>query len=90
MVSEIIRCISGRFNLIIILADDMGYSDLGCFGSEIKTILAHPEVRAEIDRDGLTELFALGPAVAPGSAVYKGINEIQRQRKQVLLYLKRY
>jgi len=24
-------------NLVVILADDMGYSDLGCFGSEIKT-----------------------------------------------------
>ena len=24
-------------NIILILADDMGYSDLGCFGSEIHT-----------------------------------------------------
>ena len=24
-------------NIIVILADDMGYSDLGCFGSEIST-----------------------------------------------------
>lgn len=46
------------------------------FGSEIKTILAHADVKAEVDRDGLTELFALGPAVSPGSAIYKGINEI--------------
>lgn len=69
---------------VFLARDPMGvkplfYSKKGSkliFGSEIKTILAHPEVRAEIDRDGLTELFALGPAVAPGSAVYKGINEI--------------
>lgn len=26
-----------RPNFLIILADDMGYSDLGCFGSEIET-----------------------------------------------------
>ncbi len=26
-----------RPNIVIILADDMGYSDMGCFGSEIKT-----------------------------------------------------
>lgn len=47
------------------------------FGSEIKTVLSYPEVKAEIDRDGLTELFALGPVVSPGSAIYKGINEIE-------------
>ena len=28
---------SGRPNIIVILVDDMGYSDIGCFGSEIRT-----------------------------------------------------
>ena len=71
-------------NQVFLARDPMGvkplfYSIKGSeiiFGSEIKTILAHPEVKAEVDRDGLTELFALGPSVAPGSAVYKGIKEI--------------
>ena len=46
------------------------------FGSEIKTILANPKIKREINREGLTELFGLGPAVAPGSAVFKDIKEI--------------
>ena len=29
--------ISKRPNIVVILSDDMGYSDLGCFGGEIKT-----------------------------------------------------
>lgn len=46
------------------------------FASEIKAILANPMVKAQIDREGITELFALGPAVAPGKAIYKNILEI--------------
>lgn len=46
------------------------------FGSEIKTILADPRIKREIDRESLTELFGLGPAVIPGSAVFKNIKEI--------------
>lgn len=46
------------------------------FGSEIKTILADPRIKREIDREGLTEIFGLGPARIPGSAVFKNIKEI--------------
>lgn len=46
------------------------------FGSEIKTLLAHPAVEPVLDRDGLCEIFALGPACIPGSGVFKGIREI--------------
>lgn len=46
------------------------------FGSEIKTILAHPTIKREVDMEGLTEIFALGPAAIPGSAIYKDIKEV--------------
>ncbi|EKQ53835.1 MULTISPECIES: asparagine synthase (glutamine-hydrolyzing) [unclassified Clostridium] len=46
------------------------------FGSEIKTILANPRIKREIDIEGLTEIFGLGPATIPGSAVYKNIEEV--------------
>jgi len=47
------------------------------FGSEIKALLKHPFVEPVVDRDGLTELFALGPANLPGSSVYKNIKEVK-------------
>ena len=46
------------------------------FGSEIKTILANPKIKREINREGLTELFGLGPAIIPGSAIFKDIKEV--------------
>jgi asparagine synthase (glutamine-hydrolysing) len=46
------------------------------FGSEIKTLLAHPYVDPIIDRDGLTEIFALGPANSLGSGIYKDVKEV--------------
>ena len=46
------------------------------FGSEIKTILANPRIKREIDREGLTEIFGLGPATIPGCGVFKNIKEV--------------
>ena len=51
-------------------------NDMVLFGSEIKALLVHPDIKAEVDREGLIELFGLGPAVIPGSAVFKSIKEI--------------
>ncbi|WP_366922659.1 asparagine synthase (glutamine-hydrolyzing) [Metallumcola ferriviriculae] len=47
------------------------------FGSELKSILAHPEVKPQVDSDGLAEVIALGPARTPGHGVFKGIDELK-------------
>lgn len=47
------------------------------FASEIKTILAYPTVRAELDEIGAAELLLLGPGRTPGSGVFRGIYELE-------------
>ncbi|MGX2958911.1 asparagine synthase (glutamine-hydrolyzing) [Peribacillus sp. JNUCC 23] len=47
------------------------------FASELKAILAHPEVKAEVTREGLAEIFGLGPSRTPGSGVFRGIKELR-------------
>ncbi len=46
------------------------------FGSEIKALLAHPEIQPKVDRDGLLEIFGLGPSRSLGSGVFKDVLEI--------------
>jgi asparagine synthase (glutamine-hydrolysing) len=46
------------------------------FGSELKTLLAHPYVEPVIDRQSIAEIFALGPASPLGSGTYKDISEL--------------
>ncbi|HZG61542.1 MAG TPA: asparagine synthase (glutamine-hydrolyzing) [Anoxybacillus sp.] len=47
------------------------------FGSELKAILAHPDVKAEINREGLAEIFGLGPSRTPGHGVFSGVDELR-------------
>jgi asparagine synthase (glutamine-hydrolysing) len=47
------------------------------FASEIKAILAHPLAQPIIDKEGLCELFGLGPGRDLGSGVFKDIHEIK-------------
>jgi asparagine synthase (glutamine-hydrolysing) len=47
------------------------------FASEIKAILAHPSVTAKVNREGLAEIFVLGPARTPGHGVFSGIFEVK-------------
>lgn len=46
------------------------------FASEIKGILAYPEMNATVNMYGLCEIFGLGPARTPGCGVYENICEI--------------
>jgi asparagine synthase (glutamine-hydrolysing) len=45
------------------------------FASEPKALLAHPDVPAEVDGDGLRELLSL--AKTPGEAVWRGMREVR-------------
>lgn len=47
------------------------------FGSELKAILAHPEVNPEVDAEGFGEIFGLGPIRTPGFGVFRGIQEVR-------------
>lgn len=47
------------------------------FGSEIKTLLAHPDIRPYLDAEGATQLLLLGPGRIPGSGVFKNIDELE-------------
>ena len=47
------------------------------FSSEMKTILAYPTVKAELDAEGAAQIVMLGPGRIPGSGVFRGIRELE-------------
>ncbi|MDR3561602.1 MAG: asparagine synthase (glutamine-hydrolyzing) [Negativicutes bacterium] len=47
------------------------------FGSELKAVLAHPDVPAEVTAEGLGEIFMIGPARTPGNGVFRGVTELK-------------
>jgi len=47
------------------------------FASELKTILAYPTVRAELDETGAAEVILLGPGRTPGCGVFRGMEELE-------------
>ena len=47
------------------------------FASEIKGILAHPNIVPKINSQGIAELFGLGPCHTPGITAFKDIYELK-------------
>ena len=47
------------------------------FASEIKALFEYPGVEKIIDKQGISELFGIGPAHTPGTTVFKNIFELK-------------
>ena len=47
------------------------------FASEIKALFEYPEIEKVVDKQGISELFGIGPAHTPGTTVFKNIYEIK-------------
>lgn len=71
--------------IILLARDAMGvkplfytaFENYFIFASELKALFAHPNIDPIVDEIGLTELFSVGPALTPGTSVYKDIFEIK-------------
>lgn len=51
--------------------------DMFLFASELKALLKHPKMQADIDAGGLAEILVMGPGRTPGLGIYKGIFELK-------------
>lgn len=74
-----------RYDSLFVARDRLGVKPLFyvmnkkqfLFASEIKALLAHPDVDPVIDTHSLYELICIGPGRTPGQGIFKGIKEIQ-------------
>ena len=53
------------------------FDDSFIFASEIKAIFKYPGIEKVIDKQGISELFGIGPAHTPGTSIFKNIYEIK-------------
>jgi asparagine synthase (glutamine-hydrolysing) len=75
----------GRHEELLLARDRLGvkplyYAPLAngvLFGSEPKAILAHRGFRAEIDAEGLAELFSQAGTATPGHGMYRGLAQVR-------------
>lgn len=47
------------------------------FGSQIKTLLANPLIKPRVHKEGLSEIFLLGPGRTGGNGIIKDIHELR-------------
>ena len=47
------------------------------FASELKAIFEYPGIQKEVDAQGISEMFGIGPAHTPGITIFKNIYEIK-------------
>ena len=52
-------------NILLVVADDLGFTDLGCYGSEIKT----PNIDALAKQSTYFTSFCTGPTCSPTRAM---------------------
>ncbi|MEV6407124.1 asparagine synthase (glutamine-hydrolyzing) [Streptomyces bobili] len=75
----------GRAEELLLVRDHLGIKPLYwhahvagvLFGSEPKAVLANPLFRAELDAEGIAELFALPAAPTVGHGLFRGLNEVR-------------
>ena len=52
-------------------------NDTFIFASEVKCFFEYPDIVPTIDKEGISELFGLGPAHTSGNGIFKDINELK-------------
>lgn len=64
------------------------------FASEIKAIFEYPDIFKEIDEQGISEMFGIGPAHTPGTTIFKNVFEVKPAHFGIFnssgLHLQRY
>ena len=64
------------------------------FASEVKAILKYPNIRLELDEQGICEMFGIGPAHTNGITAFKNIYEVKPANYVIYnesgIYIKRY
>lgn len=72
-------------NTLLLYRDNYGvkplyythYNSTIIFASKIDTLFKYPGVKPEINKNGLNEIFTIGPAKTYGSGVFKNIKEVK-------------